>query len=150
MIRIRSDIERKRLYPDRKNRYLPEATEQTYKHLHELAKNSLDYGYPVILDATYLEKRLRDAAKATAELSQHDFFILSLTHDKSVLEKRIKKRLNSSNNPSEATIEVMHQQLKTLDALDNEEIIDTVYVDNNETVVETFNNHLLKRQENDL
>ena len=145
MIRIRSDVERKRLFPDKANRYLPQATETTYGHLHELAKHIIGFGYPVIIDATYLNQSYRLAAKTIAQQLKQAFYILSLTHDKSVLEKRIKQRHNNPNNPSEATVEVMHKQLQTLEALDDEEIADAIYIDNNETVVETFKDFLQKR-----
>ena len=142
MIRIRSDVERKRLYPEKNGRYLPEATDRTYEYLHELAGNILAYGYPVVLDATYLKKSFRLNAKAVAVQSNQKFFILSLTHDKEVLEKRIKKRLDKPDNPSEATIEVMHRQLNSMDPFEDKELAYVVTVDNNETVVETFKDHL--------
>ena len=142
IIRIRSVVERKRLYPEKNGRYLPEATDRTYEYLHELAGNILAYGYPVVLDATYLKKSFRLHANAVALQSNQKFFILSLTHDKQVLEKRIKKRLDNPDNPSEATIEVMHRQLNSMDSFEDNELAYVVTVDNNETVVETFKDHL--------
>lgn len=145
MIRVRSDVERKRLFAEKQNRYQPEATQKTYDYLHELARKILTYGYPVILDATYLKKSFRKTAKETAGKLHKHFYILSLAHDRAVLEKRIKKRQHDPNNPSEATIEVMHAQLNSLEPLDSEEKQDAVFIDNNETVVETLANHLHKR-----
>ena len=142
MIRVRSDVERKRLFPEKYNRYQAQATQQTYDYLHALAGKIMTYGYSVILDATYLKKAFRKAAKDTAEQLRQNFYILSLTHDKSVLEKRIKKRQRNPNNPSEATIEVMHSQLDSLQPLDTEEKKDAIFIDNNETVVETLAKHL--------
>ena len=147
MIRVRSDVERKRLFPEKHNRYQTQATQQTYDYLHALAGKIMTYGYSVILDATYLKKAFRKAAKETAEQLHQNFYILSLTHDKSVLEKRIRKRRHNPNNPSEATIEVMHSQLNSLEPLDSIEKKDAVFIDNNENVVETLGNHLKKRPE---
>ena len=61
-IRIRSDVERKRLHglsaleSSRGGIYGQEATLRTYARLHELAQELLSAGYPVIVDAAFLKR----------------------------------------------------------------------------------------------
>jgi aminoglycoside phosphotransferase family enzyme/predicted kinase len=120
-IRIRSDIERIRLYPSPEQRYAPEATSKTYGHLHHLAAGILKSGYPVIIDATYLEHRYRKAASQVAHSSQFPFLIISLQFPVETLKRRITGRLNQGNDASEATIEVLQQQLGKMQPLTEDE-----------------------------
>jgi aminoglycoside phosphotransferase family enzyme len=68
-IRIRSDVERKRLFgikadenrqaDNKEGIYTPEATQTTYKKLIKLAEEIIDAGYSVIVDATFLKQDQR-------------------------------------------------------------------------------------------
>ena len=70
-IRLRSDVERKRLFGLRMledsrakgmNLYGAEATARTYEHLFGMARMALQAGYPVILDAAFLRRAERTQA----------------------------------------------------------------------------------------
>ncbi|MGE8375162.1 MAG: AAA family ATPase, partial [Diaphorobacter nitroreducens] len=69
-VRLRSDVERKRLYGlaalDRSaargvDLYTSEASQRTFAHLRQQARAVLQAGYPVIVDAAFLHRRERDA-----------------------------------------------------------------------------------------
>jgi predicted kinase len=70
MIRLRSDVERKRMAgldavtrcgkPAGEGLYLPQSSQLTYPHLALLAEGLLNAGWPVIIDAACLERWQRD------------------------------------------------------------------------------------------
>ena len=73
-IRLRSDVERKRLFGQQQGEqndpsgiYSAEATARTYQHLHQLAETVLHAGFPVVIDAAYLKQAQRQAAQDVAE-----------------------------------------------------------------------------------
>ncbi|MFQ5936652.1 MAG: AAA family ATPase, partial [Acidiferrobacterales bacterium] len=85
-IRIRSDVERKRLYglaPDARTQsrfgerlYTADVTRQTYERLADLAQTLLASGFTVIADAAFLKKRQRDCFGALADTLGVPFVIL--------------------------------------------------------------------------
>lgn len=135
-IRIRSDVERKRLYPSTEKRYTPEATDNTYGYLHELAASILQAGYPVIIDATYLELRYRKQAWNVARSSHFPFLIVSLQFPVDILEQRISRRIENGNDASEATIAVLHGQLARAEPLTEEEQQSTLVISSNDDILE--------------
>jgi aminoglycoside phosphotransferase family enzyme/predicted kinase len=128
-VMLRSDVERRRLYPGAHDRYSPAATEAVYRHLLLQAEKVLKAGYPVILDATFLESRWRQAAAQLSRRCNVPFRLLSLDAPRDVLESRIKKRLAAGKDASEADIQVLDHQLRTSDALSAAEIDACVRVD---------------------
>lgn len=118
-IHIRSDIERKRLYglaaDDHSHRaensplYARNATTATYDRLLELARPALAAGWPVILDATFLERRYRDAARALAARLDCRFHILDLDVPADIARQRIQARGRS--DASDADQRILDQQL---------------------------------------
>jgi predicted kinase len=86
-IRIRSDVERKRLFglgtlessrSHVADIYSPEATRRTYARLHELAREILSAGFPVIVDAAFLKQDERDIFRKLAQNMSVPFAIASL------------------------------------------------------------------------
>jgi uncharacterized protein len=75
-VRVRSDVERKRLAGLAAGArraaafgaglYTPEMTARTYRRLHEVAAMVLDAGYPVIVDAAMLKQAEREALRELA------------------------------------------------------------------------------------
>ena len=132
LIRIRSDIERKRLYDFNATEsskslldsgiYTEEASLKTYQKLRNLAKIVLSSGYSVIIDATFLKQADRKLFQDTAKELSAEFIIINLDADKSVLEKRIINRSSEKNNASEADLSVLEKQLSSIEPLDKEEI----------------------------
>lgn len=119
-IRVRSDVERKRLFPDAdlKRLYNSEASRQTFDRLHRAAAELLAAGFNVVLDATYLHQRWRDAARAVAETAGVPFIILDCSAPDDVIEAWLAQRQAEGTDPSDATLEVVRSQMAGRDALD--------------------------------
>ena len=120
-IRIRSDVERIRLFPSSQQRDSSKATHTTYASLHEMAGTLLKAGFSVILDATYLEYNFRRDALSVAAQGQYPFIIISLQFPVETLEKHISERIETGKDASEATVEVLHMQLAKQEPLTDEE-----------------------------
>jgi uncharacterized protein len=114
-IRLRSDVERKRLHglallADSRaaglDLYTPAATRRTYDHLHAAARLLLRAGWPVILDAAYLRRDERDAARALARELGVAFSILHCDAPAQVLRERLAAR---SGDASEADVAVLER-----------------------------------------
>ncbi|MDO8958472.1 MAG: AAA family ATPase [Rhodocyclaceae bacterium] len=127
-VRIRSDVERKRLFglaPFDNSAasggaiYTPEATTRTYARLAELAECSLTAGWSVIVDAAFLKRAERDEFRALAVRLGVPFVILAPTAAPEELARRIALR---QNDASEATVAVLEQQLRWLEPLGPDEI----------------------------
>lgn len=138
-IRIRSDRERQRMFGKGRSDgeasstdagvYSNDATEQTYATLLNLAKEVLESGYSVIVDATFLERPQRDLFKQLAEHLSVPMRILFFHAEAPVLRQRIKARQNEGLDISEADLRVLEHQLDTYDGLDKDERGDTIFID---------------------
>ena len=117
-IRIRSDVERKRLFslkagadkstPVGSGIYTAEITQRTYDRLAELAGNILDAGYTMIVDATFQDPAQRVQFKQLAMAKQVGFVILFITAPDEVLRQRILER---NKGVSDANLSVLEHQL---------------------------------------
>ena len=129
-IRVRSDVERKRLFGAQaaeqqglgQGIYQASASEATYQRLNELAGLALRAGYPVILDATFLKRAQRDAARQVAEDHGVPFLLLDCQAPDHVLEQRVTQRMREGRDPSDATLEVMHAQQASREPLSEDEL----------------------------
>ncbi len=131
-IRIRSDIERKRLFKtshanDTKEvpadgMYSPTATEATYQRLYQVAKGILQSDFSAIVDATFLKQADRQWFHRLAESEQAEFRILDFQADVETLKQRITQRRLTSNDASDATLEILANQLKSQEPLTTEEL----------------------------
>lgn len=128
-IRIRSDVERKRHFPNAADRYSKQASVKTYQQLHQLAGLLLDWGFSVIIDATYLQSSFRTQAHQVARDKGTEFHILELENNIEILEKRIIDRQQKNTDASEATIEVLHQQAKSSEPLTVDEQLYAITLD---------------------
>ncbi len=118
-IRIRSDVERKRLFgmkalersEDRVDSiYTPDATRRTYARLLELACVALDAGYPVIVDAAFLREEERSRFAAAARERGVPFAILACHAPTETLRERVRAREQRGDDPSEAGMDVLEAQ----------------------------------------
>lgn len=126
-IHLRSDIERRRVAGLRSDAvsasqlnggiYAGRATEATYQHLKSLAETTLGAGYSVIVDATFLKSTQRAAFRDLARHLKLRFGILACDAPEDGLRARIDARRAAGGDPSEATQEVLTQQLATRDSL---------------------------------
>jgi len=110
-IRIRSDVERKRLFSADSDLYSTKATAATYQHLRELAAMVLRCGMSVIVDATFLKRAQRQPFRELAAELNVPATLIEFTASLESLRQRIALRERSGGDPSDATISVMEQQL---------------------------------------
>jgi len=121
-IRLRSDVERKRLYGlDPRERsgsaldaglYTPEMTERTYARLLAVAEDALAAGFSVVVDAAFLEAERRAPFLALARRLGARFRILHVRADEQTLRARLRKRRAEGRDPSEADESVLDAQLR--------------------------------------
>jgi len=130
-VHLRCDVERKRLYglepmADSSSQtnsgiYTASASIQTYQRLYDLASVVLDAGYPVIVDAAFLQRKQRNLFQQLAKDANCPFLIAHCQASREVLESRIITRAKEGNDPSEATLAVLKKQIEQQDALGDEE-----------------------------
>jgi len=118
-IRLRSDVERKRLFglgPLADSRastgidlYSTDITRRTYARLRELARELLLAGMTVIVDAAFLEQNERERFRQLAEELAVPFAIASIQAGSGTLRARIVQRHRAANDASEADIAVLEK-----------------------------------------
>ncbi len=122
-IRIRSDVERKRLFglgtleSSRSlagSIYNAEATQRTYARLHELARAILLAGFPVIVDAAFLRQDEREAFCELAQSMSVPFAIASLTAADFKLRERVRQRRNDASEADVAVLEMLQARQQPL------------------------------------
>jgi len=138
-IRLRSDVERKRLAGldalahsgsgVGQNLYAADATRRTYDHLARLAGEILDAGWPVIVDATFTARWQRDLLRETARARKLEFRILDFPAPVATLRERIVQRSRAGNDASEADLAVLQHQLDTEEPLAADEQADRLSSD---------------------
>jgi predicted kinase len=126
-IQLRSDIERKRLYgfsagADTKSGikagiYSEDASERTYEQLAVLARKVIAAGFPVIVDATFLQFERRSQFRELSAALSVPFVLLHFEADKETLYARVRSRQAAGEDPSEAGVEVLEAQLASEDRL---------------------------------
>ncbi|UAW97946.1 AAA family ATPase [Halopseudomonas nanhaiensis] len=115
-IRVRSDIERKRLLTDTTTNaattglYSAEATAQTYARLGALAASILASGYPAIIDATHLKSAQRQAMRECIELQGAPCLMVHCKAPLETIEGWIKARQAQAEDPSDADVDVARMQ----------------------------------------
>ena len=120
-VRVRSDVERKRLFPEIAGRYTPEAGRRTYARLLAIADGILACGYPVVVDAAFLEREQRAPFLALARKRHAPVRMLDLHAPIEVLRRRIRERLAAGRDVSEATLAVLEGQMQRIEPLTTEE-----------------------------
>lgn len=138
-VRIRSDVERKRLAglePEESGRaevgagiYEEDLSERTYRRLLELARPALRAGYPVLLDATFLEADRRQSARDLAAELGVPFAILALEAPEATIRQWIRKRAKGGTDASDADESVLDDQLATEEPLTEGEEACAVRID---------------------
>lgn len=135
-IRIRSDVERKRLAglpPEADARakigqgiYDSAGSHRTYARLLELAGQVLDAGFAVIVDAAFLDVSQRAPFRAMAAARKFSCTIIEATAPPALLRERI---VNRTRGASDADLEVLEHQLDHWQALTADERTHAVQVD---------------------
>lgn len=124
MVRVRSDVERKRLAPGG-DRYDADATARTYRVLEQRAAAILQAGYGVVVDATFLRHEQRQAFVALARRLRCRFRIVACEAPPELLRRRLARR---HDDASEATAAVLAVQLRACEPLDADELARAVIV----------------------
>jgi predicted kinase len=119
-IRLRADIERKRLFGRaplervdaslNQAMYSDDATRTTYERLLEGAHLVIRAGFSVILDATFLRRHQRDAARDAAMALDVPFVILDFDAELQTLRARVEKRHERADDASDAGLDVLEAQ----------------------------------------
>lgn len=138
-IRIRSDVERKRLHgyaADANSQsgiksgiYTEDAGRRTYERLAEMAACIVDGGFIAIVDATFLEQVWRSRFQRLAEEHNAAFLILDMQAPVEVLRERVRSRQSLRSDASEAGESVLGMQLRSQQSLTEEEMPDVLSVD---------------------
>ena len=127
-VRIRSDVERKRLAGGSSAAHDPRADALTYERLIACAGACLAGGVPAIVDAASLRRVDRDRYRALAAAARVPLVILSCRADRPVLMERIAARRRRGTDPSDADLDVLGAQLATLEPFGDDERADVVEV----------------------
>lgn len=120
LIHLRSDVERKRCFgldplartqsAPESGIYTPQATQNTYHHLLQLARTILSAHYSVLVDATFLQRQQRDAFRALAGELALPFTILHCEAKEKTLQQRVRHRQRMERDASEADLQVLEKQ----------------------------------------
>lgn len=135
-VRIRSDVERKRLFGlgatarsgsnVAQGIYSADASTQTYARLAQLGAQLLDSGFNVIVDATFLRRTDREQFIQMANARNIRWHLLDVTASDTILRKRIVERHAGRRDASEADLAVLDHQLCNHDPFTADEHIHTI------------------------
>lgn len=147
-LRLRSDIERKRLgglpalarsesSPGR-GLYTAETTRATYQQLEQFARQILAAGYPVVVDAASLKSWQREIFRSLAGTLNIPFRILSCRASESTLRQRLVAREQAGTDASEAGIAILQHQLQYHDPLSSAEQQASILFDSGHDALDDF------------
>ncbi len=130
-VRLRSDTERKRLHGLAENAatgsapgeglYGKAASAAVYTRLNALAKCLLSNGHRVVLDATFLRRHERDAARTLAAQLGVPSVIVAVEAPETELVPRLEARQDTGGDASEADREVLAFQRRRVEDVDDRE-----------------------------
>lgn len=138
-IRVRSDVERKRLAgmvaTDRaglapgSDLYSATSSRQTYDRLADIAARIVAAGFSVIVDATFLKHETRALFQRRAASLAIPYLILDFHAPEHLLRQWIIERGRHGQDASDATIAVLEQQIATREPLTPAEAAFAIRVD---------------------
>lgn len=137
-IRVRSDIERKRIFgldettsshsKPGQGIYSKRARAGVYESLIETAERLLEAGFDVIIDASFLRQTDRRRVAALASRQSVSLVFVDTKADNAELLRRLQNRKNYGKEISEADKEVLQHQYNNSDPLNAAERKRTVFV----------------------
>jgi aminoglycoside phosphotransferase family enzyme/predicted kinase len=110
----------------REGLYGPEATAVTYRELLDRARRLLELGEPVVLDASWADRRHREAAAAVAGQTHSELVELECTAPPDVAVERLQARARAGADASDATAEVAAAMRATADPWPDAQVVDTI------------------------
>lgn len=134
-VQLRSDVERKRLLGLRSTErgrptlYTPAVTEMTYRRLVDLADMIVAAGWPVIVDAAFLQGWQRKLFSEIAVKSGVPFFILDMTASPVTLRRRLEERARQDTDASDADTQVLESQMANAEPLTEQEAAHLILID---------------------
>jgi len=138
-IRVRSDVERKRLHGLAARArthaqpyggiYGPESTRLTYGRLKQAARDIAGSGHCAIVDAAFLRRAERDEFQALARELGVPFLIASCRASEAALRRRVARRDAEMSDASEAGVTVLENQLATQEPLGADELARAAPID---------------------
>jgi len=134
-VRLRSDIERKRIlgvdpHADATGQgaYSAKLTRLTYERLRSLANTVVGSGYVAVVDATFLKRTHRNMFRTLSQSLRVPFLIIECDAPLKVLRERIGARSEQAGNVSDADLGVLDAQLASLDPLSESERAESLLV----------------------
>ncbi|MDR2877451.1 MAG: AAA family ATPase [Chromatiales bacterium] len=138
LVRVRSDVERKRLAGFRPEErtgsatgggvYTASASARTYQRLEDIASMIIAAGFPALVDATFLQRAQRDNFRALAAKLGVPFLLLDFHAEEALLRARLQAR-KAGSDASEAGNAVLDQQLRTQETLAPDELARALHID---------------------
>jgi aminoglycoside phosphotransferase family enzyme/predicted kinase len=138
-IRVRSDVERKRLFGlgalQSSHERVPggiydeDTTARTYARAHAVAQDALAAGWPIVVDAAFLRRAERAQFAALAAALAVPFSIFDCRAAGSLLRQRLEERQASGADPSEADVAVLERLAGADEPLDEHERAVAIIVD---------------------
>jgi uncharacterized protein len=138
-VRVRSDVERKRLHglaagarthaQPYSGIYGPESTRLTYERLKQVARDVVESGYCVIVDAAFLWRAEREQFRTLAGDLGAAFLLVSCRASDAALRRRVAQREAAASDASEAGVAVLENQLATQEALGADELAQAAPLD---------------------
>jgi predicted kinase len=125
--RLRTDVVRQDLFDDPE--YTSEERHAVYEELYERSRELLEDGAAVVLDATFAEKRHRDAVAAVARDCAVEYLLVKVVCERSIVERRIVAR----DDISDADLDVYQWFRDEFDPIET----DHVTIDNSESKAKT-------------
>lgn len=133
LMRLRSDVERKRLMGlpalagsqsgVGEGAYRAEVTDRTYRFLAQQARHLLRAGWPVLVDASFLEAGQRRRFAALAAQLQVPFHILACQAPPAVLQARVAGRRGDASEATAAVLAAQQARYRPLSAAEREQAI---------------------------
>jgi aminoglycoside phosphotransferase family enzyme/predicted kinase len=138
-IRLRSDVERKRLFglgacqssrdAQAGGIYDSASTARTYARLYELARIALEAGWPVVVDAAFLRRAQRLPFAALAASLALPFAIIDCRASLPELRGRIERRQANGRDASEADVAVLERLQTVAEPLSEHELATAIIAD---------------------
>ncbi len=139
LIRLRSDVERKRLHdlaPEADSHsqvaggiYSSDTSQLTYARLRDHAATLLQAGEPVLVDATCLQQQQRQAFRQLAQEHDVPLHLLVCEADTETLKARLHRRAAQGGDASEADTTVLEYQLAQQQPLTTTEQAEAIVLD---------------------
>jgi uncharacterized protein len=150
-IRIRTDIERKRLHgiapaahgnsASEDGLYSMDATRRTYDRALHLATSVAAAGFVALVDGTFLQRWQRDRFRELAAERGIPFVVVEFSANETILRHRIVERGRLGTDASDADLSVLDHQLRTRQALGSDERELTVTYDANAPLDDARSRH---------